>query len=212
MLRQIVKQSCYGIATVLVAPLAGTELLARSILRRDVFFQTHNELLSITPGKLGSFFRNAYLHLTLRRCPLHCYLSFGAVFTHSAAELGHRVYLGAHCIIGLATIGDDTMLADNVCIPSGANQHGTSDPSMRFQEQPGTFACIHVGSNCWLGTSSTIMADIGDNCIIGAGSVVTRPIPSNSVAVGNPARVIRATFPDLTSEAIPSEQPSITSD
>jgi serine acetyltransferase len=44
------------------------------------------------------------------------------------------------------------------------------------------------------------MADIGDNCVIGAGSVVTRPVPHNSVAVGNPARVIRATFADVVSQ------------
>lgn len=32
---------------------------------------------------------------------------------------------------------------------------------------------------------------IGDGCVIGAGAVVTRDIPANSVAVGNPARVIK---------------------
>ena len=31
---------------------------------------------------------------------------------------------------------------------------------------------------------------IGQNCIIGAGSVVTKDIPDNSIAVGNPAKVI----------------------
>ena len=33
---------------------------------------------------------------------------------------------------------------------------------------------------------------IGDNCVIGAGSVVTKDIPANSIAVGNPCRVLRA--------------------
>ena len=33
---------------------------------------------------------------------------------------------------------------------------------------------------------------IGDGCVIGAGAVVTRDIPAGSVAVGNPARAIRA--------------------
>ncbi|WP_279355020.1 hypothetical protein [Enterocloster bolteae] len=33
---------------------------------------------------------------------------------------------------------------------------------------------------------------IGDNVIIGSGSIVTKDIPSNSLAVGNPARVIRS--------------------
>jgi len=39
------------------------------------------------------------------------------------------------------------------------------------------------------------MADVGEHCIVGAGSVVTKPIPDFSVAVGNPARVIRSNMP-----------------
>lgn len=52
---------------------------------------------------------------------------------------------------------------------------------------------IRIGHNVWIGGSSTILpgVTIGDNCVIGAGSVVTRDIPANSLAVGNPARVIR---------------------
>jgi len=43
-----------------------------------------------------------------------------------------------------------------------------------------------------IGTNTILMPNtsIGDNCVIGAGSVVTKPIPSNSVAAGVPARVI----------------------
>ncbi len=45
-----------------------------------------------------------------------------------------------------------------------------------------------------MGINSIILPNvtIGDNCIIGAGSVVTRDIPSGSVAVGTPARVIKS--------------------
>jgi maltose O-acetyltransferase len=39
---------------------------------------------------------------------------------------------------------------------------------------------------------------IGENSIIGAGAVVTRSIPPNSVAVGNPARVIKALDPSVS--------------
>jgi len=51
---------------------------------------------------------------------------------------------------------------------------------------------IRIGSNTWIGANVVILpkATIGENCIIGAGSVVTKEIPSNSIAVGNPARVI----------------------
>ena len=194
MMKSIVKQLCYAVAILLVAPLAFSERFARSLAGRDVFFQTHNEMLSLLPGKPGSFLRNAYLYLTLQGCPLECFFSFGVMFMHSEAKVGERVYAGAYCIIGQSTIGDDTMLADHVYILSGKRQHGTHERGVRFQDQAGSFTQVHIGRNCWVGSNSTIMADIGDDCVIGAGSVVTRPIPPGQVAVGNPARVIRATF------------------
>ena len=53
---------------------------------------------------------------------------------------------------------------------------------------------ISIGNNVFIGYGSIILpgATIGDNCIIGAGSVVTGVIPSNSVAAGVPAKVIRS--------------------
>lgn len=52
---------------------------------------------------------------------------------------------------------------------------------------------ITIGDDCWLGGGVIVCpgVEIGDRCVIGAGAVVTRDIPSDSVAVGNPARVIR---------------------
>ena len=51
---------------------------------------------------------------------------------------------------------------------------------------------VKIGNNVWLGENVTILKNvtIGDNVIIGIGSVVTKDIPSNSIAVGTPARVV----------------------
>ena len=51
-----------------------------------------------------------------------------------------------------------------------------------------------IGNNVTLGANVVIIGDIniGDNVIIGAGSVVVKDIPSNSIAVGNPAKVIKS--------------------
>ena len=52
---------------------------------------------------------------------------------------------------------------------------------------------IVVGDNVWFGAGVSVLPGVivGDNCVIGAGSVVTKDIPANSVAAGNPCKVIR---------------------
>lgn len=51
---------------------------------------------------------------------------------------------------------------------------------------------IKIGNNVFIGVNSLVLRNvtIGNNCIIGAGSVVSKSIPDNSVATGNPCRVI----------------------
>ena len=52
---------------------------------------------------------------------------------------------------------------------------------------------INIGNNVYVGTDGIILpgVTIGDNVVIGAGSVVSRDIPANSIAAGNPCRVVR---------------------
>ncbi len=53
---------------------------------------------------------------------------------------------------------------------------------------------IAIGSNAWLGGGVIVCpgVTIGEDVVIGAGSVVTRDVPAQVLAVGNPARVVRA--------------------
>jgi hypothetical protein len=57
---------------------------------------------------------------------------------------------------------------------------------------------VTLGSNVWIGDGATVCkgVSIGDNSIIGAGSVVTQDIPSNVIAAGNPAKVLRPLDPE----------------
>ena len=50
-----------------------------------------------------------------------------------------------------------------------------------------------VGDNVWFGAGVQVMpgVTIGNNVVIGGGSIVVKDIPDNSVAVGNPCKVIR---------------------
>ena len=54
-------------------------------------------------------------------------------------------------------------------------------------------ADVYIGDNCFIGNYAVIMpgVKIGNEVIIGAGSIVTKDIPSNCIAAGNPARIIR---------------------
>ena len=87
------------------------------------------------------------------------------------------------------TIGDDCFIGPNVGIYTACH---STDPVERNTRQEWALP-VTIGNHVWIGGSVTILAGvtIGDNVTIGAGSVVTRDIPSNSVAVGNPCRVIR---------------------
>ncbi len=87
------------------------------------------------------------------------------------------------------TIGDDCFLGPHVQIYCACH---STDPRERKTRQEWAKP-VTIGNDVWIGGNVTILpgVTIGDNCTIGAGSVVTHDIPANSIAVGNPARVIK---------------------
>lgn len=107
-------------------------------------------------------------------------------------SIGNDTIIGmSNVIIGPVSIGDQVMLAQNVVI-SGLN-HGYQDINQPPKAQPVTCHEIIIADDVWIGANSVITAGvtIGKHAIIGAGSVVTKSIPDYSVAVGNPAKVIK---------------------
>ena len=54
-------------------------------------------------------------------------------------------------------------------------------------------ADTYIGKRCFIGANAIVMCGItiGDNVIIGSGSVVTKDIPSNCIAAGNPAKILK---------------------
>ncbi|MBU0982881.1 MAG: acyltransferase [candidate division Zixibacteria bacterium] len=93
--------------------------------------------------------------------------------------------------VGQVDIGDDTVIANYVSILSGGRQHNFDDPEKPIFSFNEGFSEVSIGTNCFIGEKTTVMANIGDKCIVGAGSVVVKDIPEYSVAVGNPARVVK---------------------
>ncbi len=114
-----------------------------------------------------------------------------------ARSLG--VKIGDECRIYITSWGSEPFLitiGDRVTITSGVRlvTHDGSTwlvrdkNNIRYQRYSG----IKIGSNVFIGINSIIMpgVNIGDNVVVGAGSIVTKDIPSNSVVVGNPAKII----------------------
>lgn len=86
-------------------------------------------------------------------------------------------------------MGDNVFIGPNVSIYTACHplDAETRNKAVEWAEP------VIIGNNVWIGGSVTIVpgVTIGDNVVIGAGSVVTRDIPSDTVAAGNPARVIK---------------------
>lgn len=106
--------------------------------------------------------------------------------------IGDRTIIGiGNVIIGPVKIGNDVMFAQNI-VASGLN-HGYEDINLPPSIQKVNTAQITIGDSVWIGANCTLTAGItiGKHAVIGGGSVVTKNIPDYSVAVGNPAKVIK---------------------
>lgn len=106
----------------------------------------------------------------------------------------HRLHIG---VMESVSIGDDVLIASNVYISDCS--HGwykgsiQSDPKIAPNERPLMAAPIHIGNKVWIGEGAMILPGvcIGDGAIIGAGAIVSKNIEAYSIAVGNPAKVIK---------------------
>lgn len=136
----------------------------------------------------------------------------GGITIGSNVSLKDRVYLdterendgyitvGDHVYIGTGTtlfghvgleIGEHVLMAQNITLTPYS--HIFEDPARPIIEQGGHIRKVTIGRDVYVGMGVTIMytGDIGEGSVIGAGSVVVKSIPPYSVAVGDPAKVIR---------------------
>jgi maltose O-acetyltransferase len=115
-------------------------------------------------------------------------------------DYGHLIRLGSNSFLNYdailmdcaeITIGDDVSIGPRAQLLTAL--HPLDDHEMR-RERWERAEPIAIGDNVWFGGGVIVCAGVtvGDNTVVGAGSVVTRDLPAGVLAVGSPARVVRA--------------------
>lgn len=109
----------------------------------------------------------------------------GLVVGKDFVKMGGAIIDPSHC--WHITIGDNVTLAPNVHVLA-------HDASTKVFLDHTRVANTKIGNNVFVGAGSIILpgVTIGNNVVVGAGSVVSKDIPDGSVAMGNPARVVKS--------------------
>lgn len=105
-------------------------------------------------------------------------------------EIGKNCYINFNCNFvddGKITIGNKVMFGPGVTIATVGHPVNPNYRGYMYSFP------VTIEENCWIGAGTIICpgVTIGQNSVIGAGSIVTKDIPANSVAVGNPCKVLR---------------------
>ena len=111
-----------------------------------------------------------------------------------------RIRIGSYCMICQGVrissaseiyIGDNCMFASRAYI-TDSDWHDIYNRVASGKSKP-----VRIGPNVWVGDSAIVCkgVNLGENSIIGAGSVVVDDVPANTIAAGNPARVVKRLDP-----------------
>lgn len=158
--------------------LATKEMLFDFNALRPSDIKSKNTLLKKLLNSLGSSF-----HI---ESPFRC--DYG-----SNISIGDNFYANYNCTIldcAKVSIGNNVLFAPNVSLFTAGHpiHHELRNAGIEYAFP------ITIGDNVWIGGGVIINPgiSIGSNVVIGAGSVVTKDIPSNTIAIGNPCKILRA--------------------
>lgn len=154
-------------------------------------FPGASQWVSLFPGLLGVYLRNAFYRNVLPECGRDAWIGFGVLMTHPETRLGSLAYLGSYTSLGRVAIGRDVLIGSFVSIMNGNRQHGIERLDIPVREQPGEWPLITIGEDSWIGDHAVVMADVGQHCVVAAGAIVTKPVPDYAIVAGCPAEIIR---------------------
>lgn len=118
--------------------------------------------------------------------PLHC--DYG-----SQVRIGRRCFVNANAVLldpAPITIGDDVQIGPSVQLLTATHPLDAGERASGWElARP-----IVIGSGAWLGGGVIVGpgVTVGERTVVGAGAVVVRDLPSDVVAAGNPARIVRS--------------------
>ena len=163
MFEKIIKKSCF--------------ILINNFLSINRFYEIKRKLLIFSGFSIGKG--------TKVVGPIH-------VGTCAKISIGENCWIGSDIKIhgiGVIVIGNNCDLAPEISLVTGS--HNIGSPERRAGE--GLSYKIEIEDGCWIGARTTIMGNttIMKGTIIGASSLVIKDIPSNVIAAGIPAKIIK---------------------
>lgn len=163
--------------------------LARENLRAMALMEKFNGSPAADPGLrrrllddlLGGFGEGSEI-----RPPLYC-------------DYGYQIHIGNRTFVNFGlmaldvakiAIGDDVQIGPNVQLLTPTHPIDTELRRAKWEAAKP----ITIEDSAWLGGGTIVLAGVivGKNSVVGAGAVVTKDVPPNTVALGNPARVVRS--------------------
>ncbi|WP_316685166.1 DapH/DapD/GlmU-related protein [Undibacterium sp. Jales W-56] len=129
-------------------------------------------------------------------------------------------FCGYDCDINCADIGSFTSIANDVVLGGGRHPmewvgmspvfyQGRDSVKAKFStHKRDSIKRVVIGHDVWIGRSAIVLpgVEIGCGAVVGAGAVVTKSVPPYGIVAGNPARLIRYRFDELTVERLIATQ------
>jgi acetyltransferase-like isoleucine patch superfamily enzyme len=165
-------------------------------LRKRFFFGAYGKDVYIEPGVVINRPRFVHLgdHVRIKRNTSINLHPLDKKSKEGILSVGNNVIISEGCIISgcnKIVIEENVGISPYVMIVDNSRKPG--DVIRPSKEQKLEIGYVHIGADSWIAYNACILPNvtIGKHCIIGALSVVNSDIPSYSVAVGTPAKVVK---------------------